>query len=147
MIMSYVENKRVKCYTLLYCIMVLELQVYSSEDFMDTEPKRSRGRPKGTGKHSGRAGYITLSVGLRYQILARDAHTCRYCGRSAADGPLCVDHVISQAAWRKEHGNLIGVSHPSNLVTSCFDCNLGKKAENGNPPQKRITDNPLYAYF
>ena len=37
--------------------------------------------------------------------------------------------------WRELHGNLDGVNDPSNLVTGCEDCNLGKGRKNGNPPQ------------
>jgi hypothetical protein len=77
---------------------------------------------------------VGLSIRLRYQILDRDAHTCRYCGRSSPQVELHVDHIISQASWRETHGNLDGVSDPSNLVTACSDCNLGKSAKNGNPP-------------
>ena len=78
---------------------------------------------------------VGMSVRLRYAILDRDAHTCRYCGRSSPTVELHVDHVVSQASWRAQYGSLDGVSDPSNLVTSCADCNLGKSAKNGNPPQ------------
>lgn len=79
---------------------------------------------------------VGMSVHLRYQILDRDAHTCRYCGRSSPAVVLHVDHVVSQASWREQHGNLDGVNDPSNLVTSCDDCNLGKGRKNGNPPKQ-----------
>ena len=77
---------------------------------------------------------VGISVGLRYEILDRDAHTCRYCGRSSPIVELHVDHVVSQASWREQHGNLDGVNDRSNLVTACADCNQGKSAKNGNPP-------------
>lgn len=57
---------------------------------------------------------------LRYQVLRRDGHTCRYCGAQAPDVPLTVDHVIPVA--------LGGTNDPSNLVTACRDCNSGKAA-------------------
>jgi hypothetical protein len=81
---------------------------------------------------------VGLSVRIRYAILDRDAHTCRYCGRSSPTVTLHVDHVVSQASWREQHGNLDGVNERENLVTSCQDCNLGKSAKNGNPPQLQI---------
>lgn len=55
---------------------------------------------------------------LRFEILRRDGHTCRYCGASAPDVPLTVDHVIPRA--------LGGSNDPSNLVTACKSCNSGK---------------------
>ncbi|MFE9949335.1 HNH endonuclease [Streptomyces sp. NPDC005531] len=55
---------------------------------------------------------------LRYEILRRDNHACRYCGATAPAVKLNVDHVIPQS---------LGGSHaPSNLVTACADCNGGK---------------------
>lgn len=78
---------------------------------------------------------IGLSLGLRYEILDRDAHTCRYCGRSSPAVELHVDHIISQASWRARFGSLRGaqaisgfqyedVNDRRNLITSCSDCNL-----------------------
>ena len=37
---------------------------------------------------------MALSKRLRYEILRRDNHTCRYCGASAPDVTLTVDHVV-----------------------------------------------------
>lgn len=55
---------------------------------------------------------------LRWQILERDSFTCRYCGRSAPDVMLEVDHRISLADG--------GDDNPDNLVASCMACNRGK---------------------
>lgn len=93
---------------------------------------------------------IGLSLGRRYEILDRDAHTCRYCGRSSPAVTLHVDHVISQASWREQFGSLTGsqtiaevkyedVNDRRNLITSCSDCNLGKSAKTGSPPHKFMT--------
>lgn len=90
---------------------------------------------------------IGLSLGLRYEILDRDAHTCRYCGRSSPAVELHVDHIISQASWRARFGSLRGgqaisgfqyvdVNDRRNLITSCSDCNLGKSAKDGKPPER-----------
>lgn len=54
----------------------------------------------------------------RFRILSRDQYTCRYCGRSAPDVVLEVDHVIPVAAG--------GKNDDTNLVTACRDCNVGK---------------------
>lgn len=61
---------------------------------------------------------MAVSKRLRYEIFRRDNYTCRYCGASAPDVQLTVDHVIPEA--------LGGRDAPSNLVTACADCNSGK---------------------
>lgn len=61
---------------------------------------------------------MAVSKRLRYEILRRDNHACRYCGASAPTVKLNVDHVIPQA--------LGGSDKPTNLVTACADCNSGK---------------------
>lgn len=61
---------------------------------------------------------MAVSKRLRYEILRRDNHACRYCGATAPQVKLNVDHVIPQA--------LGGSDKPTNLVTSCADCNAGK---------------------
>lgn len=64
--------------------------------------------------------HMAVSKRLRYEILRRDNHTCRYCGASAPDVPLRVDHVTPVA--------LGGTDTPDNLVTSCEPCNSGKSS-------------------
>ncbi|MFE4420379.1 HNH endonuclease [Streptomyces sp. NPDC056817] len=61
---------------------------------------------------------MAVSKRLRYEILRRDRYTCRYCGASAPDAPMRVDHVTPVA--------LGGTDHPSNLVAACEPCNSGK---------------------
>jgi hypothetical protein len=61
-----------------------------------------------------------ISKRLRYEVLRRDNHTCRYCGGTAPDVALTVDHVTPVA--------LGGSDDPSNLVAACRDCNSGKSA-------------------
>lgn len=63
---------------------------------------------------------MAASKRLRYEVLRRDAHTCRYCGAKAPDVLLTVDHVIPDA--------LGGTDDASNLVTACRDCNSGKSS-------------------
>lgn len=63
---------------------------------------------------------MAVSKRLRYEILRRDNHRCRYCGATAPDVPLRVDHVLPVA--------LGGGDDPSNLVAACQDCNAGKAA-------------------
>jgi hypothetical protein len=63
---------------------------------------------------------VPVSKRLRFEILRRDNHACRYCGGSAPDVVLTVDHVIPVA--------LGGNDEPANLVAACKDCNGGKSS-------------------
>jgi 5-methylcytosine-specific restriction endonuclease McrA len=40
---------------------------------------------------------------LRFEILRRDGHTCRYCGAQAPDVPLTVDETAHRWAEALEH--------------------------------------------
>lgn len=59
-----------------------------------------------------------ISKSQRFEIFRRDSFTCQYCGRSAPEVILEVDHLIPVA-----HG---GTNDNLNLVTACRDCNRGK---------------------
>src|SRR5690625_2952755 len=63
---------------------------------------------------------IPLSNKERYYILARDQFTCQYCGRSAPEVELHVDHLIPVARG--------GTNEQINLLAACTDCNLSKQA-------------------
>lgn len=63
---------------------------------------------------------MAVSKRTRFEVLKRDNHTCRYCGASAPDATLTVDHVTPVA--------LGGTDDPSNLVAACKDCNAGKSS-------------------
>lgn len=62
----------------------------------------------------------SLSKKIRFEIFKRDRFTCQYCGASAPDVVLNVDHVQPVAAG--------GSDDFSNLTTACFSCNNGKGA-------------------
>jgi 5-methylcytosine-specific restriction endonuclease McrA len=57
---------------------------------------------------------------LRFEVFKRDSFKCQYCGRSAPEVILHVDHIKPV----KEGGT----NDITNLITSCADCNLGKGA-------------------
>lgn len=63
---------------------------------------------------------MAISQRLRFEILRRDGFRCRYCGTTADQGELHVDHVVPQS--------LDGDSSPGNLATSCQSCNSGKSS-------------------
>ena len=62
----------------------------------------------------------------RFEVFRRDNFTCKYCGQSAPDVPLDIDHVIPVS--------LGGADTPSNLVTACKDCNQGKASRPMDDP-------------
>lgn len=74
----------------------------------------------------------------RFAILARDNFTCVYCGRSAPDVELHIEHVIPISKG--------GQDNLSNIVTACSECNLGKRAKtvsaagNGLPKPKGLSE-------
>ena len=60
----------------------------------------------------------SLSKKKRFEVFKRDSFKCQYCGRSAPDVILEVDHIVPVAEG--------GKNDMLNLVTSCRDCNRGK---------------------
>jgi len=60
-----------------------------------------------------------LPKSIRFEVFKRDKFTCQYCGRMAPDVILEVDHLKPIAKG--------GDNSILNLVTSCRDCNRGKK--------------------
>lgn len=63
---------------------------------------------------------MAVNKKLRFEVFKRDSFTCQYCGRSAPDVVLQCDHI--------EPVSKGGSDDILNLVTSCFDCNSGKRA-------------------
>lgn len=59
-----------------------------------------------------------VSKKLRFEVFKRDSFCCQYCGRSAPDVILEVDHLKPVAEG--------GKNTMLNLITSCRDCNRGK---------------------
>lgn len=64
----------------------------------------------------------TRSIVLRFKILSRDNFTCKYCGRSPRHDDAVVLHVDHVTPLSRG-----GTWDESNLITSCRECNLGKK--------------------
>lgn len=55
---------------------------------------------------------------MRFEVFKRDSFKCQYCGKSAPDVILEVDHIKPVAEG--------GKTTLLNLITSCRDCNRGK---------------------
>jgi hypothetical protein len=62
----------------------------------------------------------SLSKKLRFEVFKRDSFCCQYCGASAPQVILVVDHINPVAKGGKN--NIL------NLITSCEACNAGKGA-------------------
>lgn len=69
---------------------------------------------------------MAVSKRLRYEVLRRDDHACRYCGARAPDVKLTVDHVLPTS--------LGGQDAPENLVAACSACNAGKSSSSPDAP-------------
>ena len=65
-----------------------------------------------------------ISKKTRFEVFKRDSFTCQYCGKSAPEVVLHVDHIKPVA----EGGN----NGMLNLITACAGCNLGKGARELN---------------
>ena len=69
-----------------------------------------------------------ISKRLRFEVFKRDKFTCQYCGQKAPDIVLQVDHIDPVANG--------GDNNIINLITSCFECNNGKR-------DKKLDDNSV----
>ena len=56
---------------------------------------------------------------IRFEVFKRDKFTCQYCGKKSPDIVLNVDHIKPVSKG--------GTNDIINLITSCFECNSGKK--------------------
>lgn len=61
-----------------------------------------------------------ISKKMRFEVFKRDKFTCQYCGRSVPDVVLQIDHIKPVAKG--------GDNNIMNLITTCWDCNIGKGA-------------------
>lgn len=61
-----------------------------------------------------------ISKKTRFEIFKRDGFICQYCGATPPKVILHVDHIHPVSKG--------GDNGQDNLITSCFDCNLGKSA-------------------
>lgn len=61
---------------------------------------------------------MSIPKRVRYEVLRRDNHACRYCGAKAPFAELHIDHVIPRSRG--------GADESWNLTAACVDCNLSK---------------------
>lgn len=62
-----------------------------------------------------------MKKSLRFEVFARDGFVCQYCGSRPPDVVLEVDHIHPRSRG--------GTDDIINLVTSCYECNRGKRAK------------------
>lgn len=74
---------------------------------------------------------------VRFEVLKRDGHRCRYCGATAEDAKLTVDHVVPVV--------LGGSDDPTNLATACAPCNSGKTSTNPDDELVQEVDEAAHA--
>lgn len=67
-----------------------------------------------------------ISPRLRFSVLSRDGYRCTYCGATAAEAKLHIDHIIAVARG--------GETTLENLTTACVLCNQGKADTAASPP-------------
>ncbi len=60
-----------------------------------------------------------LGNSVRFEIFHRDGFACQYCGRNPPSAILEIDHIMPVSKG--------GDDDPLNLITSCFECNRGKR--------------------
>jgi hypothetical protein len=56
---------------------------------------------------------------IRFEVFKRDGFRCQYCGKTPPEVTLEVDHIQPRSKN--------GTDDINNLLTSCFDCNRGKR--------------------
>lgn len=71
---------------------------------------------------------MSISKKLRFEVFKRDKFTCQYCGKSAPDVVLHVDHIEPKSKG--------GEDDLLNLATACVACNLGKS-------DRRLSDDSI----
>lgn len=68
----------------------------------------------------------------RRNILARDGHTCQYCGRTASD--LSIDHVVPRSRG--------GQTTWENVVCACLACNVKKGSRTPHEAHMKLIQPP-----
>jgi len=65
-----------------------------------------------------KCGRSSIPKGRRFDVLNRDNFQCQYCGKSAPEVKLHIDHVVPVSSG--------GTNSIDNLKTACSECNVGK---------------------
>jgi hypothetical protein len=97
---------------------------------LGAQEKNGAGIQPAPDRHDCKGVMMAVTKRTRFEVLRRDSHTCRYCGQSAPDVKLTVDHVVPVA--------LGGSDDPSNLASACWECNIGKAST--SPSEAKVAE-------
>ncbi len=77
---------------------------------------------------------------IRFEVFSRDGFRCHYCGATAQEAKLTIDHIRPVA--------LGGNNSFENLVTACSSCNSGKSSNviAFSPPTSRLSPFSTISY-
>ena len=76
---------------------------------------------------------MALGNKKRFDVFKRDGFTCQYCGGHPPERVLECDHIIPVSKG--------GTDDINNLVTSCFECNRGKRDHELGVIPNTLTEN------
>lgn len=76
---------------------------------------------------------MAITKKMRFEVFKRDGFRCAYCGKTPPEVILEVDHITPKSKKGKDDIN--------NLITSCFDCNRGKRDIPLNRIPNQMTEN------
>lgn len=76
---------------------------------------------------------MALTKKIRFEVFKRDGFKCGYCGQTPPAVILEIDHIEAISKGGSDDIN--------NLLTSCFDCNRGKKNIPLNIVTNQMADN------
>lgn len=71
----------------------------------------------------------------RRNVLARDNHTCQYCGKRLPTHELSLDHVVPRSRG--------GATSWENVVCACLDCNIRKGGRTPKEAQMHLQQHPV----
>lgn len=71
----------------------------------------------------------------RRSVLARDEHTCQYCGRQFPSRQLSLDHVIPRSCG--------GTTTWENVVCACLECNVKKGGRTPKGAKMKLVRHPV----
>ena len=70
----------------------------------------------------------------RRNVLARDEHTCQYCGRHYPTHQLSLDHIVPRSRG--------GETTWENVVCACLDCNIQKGGRTPHEARMKLVRHP-----
>ncbi|MEK6936278.1 MAG: HNH endonuclease [Nanoarchaeota archaeon] len=98
---------------------IINLEVLKYKLYLVLEEEKYKEWEKSKPKSNQRENPVPQKI--RFEILKRDNFTCQYCGKKSPEVELEVDHI---EPYSKTKNN-----NPENLISSCKDCNRGKRTK------------------